>query len=74
MLGNCVSCIIILFNFAFIVTIPSWYNEKRDNAPVVKSLIYSIGFVAVIFILIGVVGAMCFEYSDLRYSDIQTVE
>ena len=65
---------IILFNFAFIVTIPSWYNEKRDNAPVVKSLIYSIGFVAVIFILIGVVGAMSFEYSDLRYSEIQTVE
>ena len=61
-----VDCVgIILFNFAFIVTIPSWYNEKSDSVSVIKSLLYSIIFVAILFVVIGVLGAMSFEYSDL---------
>merc|ERR1711920_208672 len=61
-----VDCVgIILFNFAFIVTIPSWYNEKSANASVIKSLLYSIAFVACLFVAIGVFGAMSFKYSDL---------
>ena len=61
-----VDCVgIILFNFAFIVTIPSWYNEKAPSASVVKSLSYSIIFVAILFIVIGALAAMSFETDDL---------
>lgn len=61
-----VDCVgIILFNFAFIVTIPSWYNEKAPEASVVKSLMTSIVFVAILFIIIGSLGAMAFSYDDL---------
>eukprot|EP00484_Ammonia_sp_Unknown_P025057 CAMPEP_0197043644 /NCGR_PEP_ID=MMETSP1384-20130603/19864_1 /TAXON_ID=29189 /ORGANISM="Ammonia sp." /LENGTH=332 /DNA_ID=CAMNT_0042474973 /DNA_START=25 /DNA_END=1020 /DNA_ORIENTATION=+ len=61
-----VDCVgIILFNFAFIVTVPSWYNEKEATASVVKSLLYSIVFVAVLFIVLGVLAAMSFLDEDL---------
>eukprot|EP01083_Nonionella_stella_P089358 249341_1 len=61
-----VDCVgIILFNFAFIVTIPSWYNEKEPSASVMKSLLFSISFVAVLFCVIGIIGAMSFNYEDL---------
>ncbi len=56
---------IILFNFAFIVTIPSWYNEKAEGASVIKSLLYSIIFVAILFCVIGILGAMSFLETDL---------
>ncbi len=62
---------IILFNFAFIVTIPSWYNEKAESASVIKSLLYSIAFVAVLFCVLGILGAMSFAKTDLRFVTLQ---
>ena len=55
---------IVLFNFAFIVTIPSWVNEKKDNVSVKKTLQYSLVFILIVFLIIGIFGAFAYNYSE----------
>eukprot|EP00467_Chlorarachnion_reptans_P001881 CAMPEP_0114538878 /NCGR_PEP_ID=MMETSP0109-20121206/30384_1 /TAXON_ID=29199 /ORGANISM="Chlorarachnion reptans, Strain CCCM449" /LENGTH=532 /DNA_ID=CAMNT_0001722939 /DNA_START=166 /DNA_END=1761 /DNA_ORIENTATION=+ len=60
--GSGVSLGSILFNFAFVVTVPSWVNEKRPDVNIHKTLWSSITTGTFLFILMGLVGAMAYKF------------
>jgi len=51
----------ILFNFGFVTTVPSWINEKKENVNVNKSLWGSTTICVVIYLVIGIPGAVVFS-------------
>ncbi|GAB5359374.1 hypothetical protein AAMO2058_000538500 [Amorphochlora amoebiformis] len=53
----------ILFNFAFVVTVPSWVNEKRNDVNISTTLGMSITIGALMFALMGAVGGMAYKFS-----------
>ena len=55
---------VICANYAFIIPIPSWYTQKSkniDNRLIIKTFVYSILFVFILFVLIGIFGAFAYE-------------
>eukprot|EP00472_Partenskyella_glossopodia_P013010 CAMPEP_0197522766 /NCGR_PEP_ID=MMETSP1318-20131121/7849_1 /TAXON_ID=552666 /ORGANISM="Partenskyella glossopodia, Strain RCC365" /LENGTH=433 /DNA_ID=CAMNT_0043075243 /DNA_START=14 /DNA_END=1315 /DNA_ORIENTATION=+ len=52
----------ILFNFAFVVTVPSWVNEKRRDVSIRKTLSYSMVTGALMFAAMGLVGSMAYKF------------
>ncbi|KAJ3128223.1 MCM DNA helicase complex subunit [Nowakowskiella sp. JEL0407] len=50
----------ILFNYAFVATIPSWLNTKHKSVPIRKSLIMSLIWSTVLYILMGFLGAVTY--------------
>mmetsp|Transcript_105663 Transcript_105663/g.297220 ORF Transcript_105663/g.297220 Transcript_105663/m.297220 type:complete len:461 (-) Transcript_105663:27-1409(-) len=51
----------LLFNFAFIGSLPSWANERRPGTSVGLTFFLSMAYVVVVYSLLGVVGALAFE-------------
>ena len=55
---------VICANYAFIIPIPSWYTQRSkniDNRLIMKTFVYSILFVFILFVLIGIFGAFAYE-------------
>jgi hypothetical protein len=55
---------IILYNFAFCVTLPTWLSEKASNVDAVQVVWISSGFSSTLYIVFGVIGAMAFGHSS----------
>eukprot|EP01113_Clastostelium_recurvatum_P011973 TRINITY_DN1616_c0_g1_i3.p1 TRINITY_DN1616_c0_g1~~TRINITY_DN1616_c0_g1_i3.p1 ORF type:complete len:544 (-),score=152.42 TRINITY_DN1616_c0_g1_i3:105-1541(-) len=58
----------VIFNYGFITTVPSWINEKRPGVGVHSTLAVSVITSCLIFVSIGWLGGMAFDYpsgSDL---------
>eukprot|EP01094_Clydonella_sp_ATCC50884_P012688 TRINITY_DN22991_c0_g1_i1.p1 TRINITY_DN22991_c0_g1~~TRINITY_DN22991_c0_g1_i1.p1 ORF type:complete len:508 (+),score=99.46 TRINITY_DN22991_c0_g1_i1:392-1915(+) len=53
----------IIFDFAYVITIPSWVNEKRENVSINYSLWSSGIFSALIYISIGLFGGWALTIS-----------
>jgi len=53
----------IMFNYAMVVTVPSWCNEKTHATSINKSLLYSIVCGTVLFALIGILGSLSYHIS-----------
>lgn len=51
----------LLFNFAFTSGVPSWANEKRPDVSAATSFCASIGFVCVVYSMVGIVGGLAYE-------------
>jgi len=51
----------ILFNFGFVTTVPSWINEKKPEVSVNKSLWSATTICVIIYIAIGIPGAVVFS-------------
>lgn len=51
---------IVLFNFGFVTCVPSWINEKRLPVSVNKTLWSSTTFSMLVFIFVGILGALAF--------------
>ena len=51
---------VILFNYGFIVTLPSWANEKKSNVSTTNTIIVSLGFMFFVFYIVGMFGAMAY--------------
>ena len=49
---------VVLFNFAFLVTIPSWLNEKVPKVNPHKVIWYSSGISSIMFIVVGWLGGL----------------
>lgn len=60
----------ILFNFAFVVTVPSWVNEKRRNVSIHSSLMSSMSLGVILFIIMGLLGGMAYRFP--RGADLLT--
>merc|ERR1712087_824289 len=53
---------IILFNFSFVTTVPSWVNEKQVQVSINHTLWSSTFMCMVVFIITGLPGAIAFHY------------
>ncbi|KAF8954706.1 hypothetical protein BGZ46_002840 [Entomortierella lignicola] len=51
----------VLFNYAFITTVPSWANAKQPNVSIHKTVGWGVGITTVIYILIAILGGMAYE-------------
>ena len=49
-----------LFNFAFVSSVPSWVNEKREDVSIVKTLCAVLPLAVVIFVVMGWLGGAAF--------------
>eukprot|EP01052_Picozoa_sp_SAG31_P007364 SAG31_NODE_351_length_17237_cov_7.010445_8_plen_703_part_00 len=54
----------VLYNYAFVMTVPSWFNEKAPSVSTAGSLWFSGGIVTPMYIAIGVVGALAYHIVD----------
>uniref|UniRef100_A0A6B2L2R7 Amino acid transporter transmembrane domain-containing protein n=1 Tax=Arcella intermedia TaxID=1963864 RepID=A0A6B2L2R7_9EUKA len=54
----------IMFNYAMVVTIPSWCNEKTHGTKVNSILAGSITFGTILFLFVGLLGAMSYKIDD----------
>lgn len=52
----------IIFNYAFVSTIPSWVNQKRKEVSINKSVWLSTSLSTLIYIIIGLLGALAFDF------------
>lgn len=52
---------VILFNYGYIVTLPSWANEKKPGVSTTNTLIVSLGFMLVVFYIVGIFGGMAYK-------------
>ncbi|CAJ1374332.1 unnamed protein product [Effrenium voratum] len=50
----------VLFNFAFTSTLPSWVNEKKQDVSVGTTFWTTMGFVVVLYSVVGIVGGMAY--------------
>jgi hypothetical protein len=60
--GSVLSVIIFQFNFALYV--PSWLSEKRPDVSVAKSVVWAVVISSFMFLLLGILGALAFDYPD----------
>ncbi|KAF9155956.1 hypothetical protein BG015_007863 [Linnemannia schmuckeri] len=51
----------ILFNYAFITTIPSWANAKQPNVSIHKTVGWSVTITTIIYILVAILGGMAYQ-------------
>jgi amino acid permease len=56
----------IMFNYAFITTVPSWLNSKHPSVPVKKTIWVSLIMATLIYVVIGLTG-MSMINSCMRY-------
>eukprot|EP01064_Diplonema_japonicum_P025496 TRINITY_DN3691_c0_g2_i1.p1 TRINITY_DN3691_c0_g2~~TRINITY_DN3691_c0_g2_i1.p1 ORF type:complete len:599 (+),score=109.43 TRINITY_DN3691_c0_g2_i1:76-1797(+) len=61
----------VLFNYAFVTTVPSWCNEKQVGVPINKSIWASSGLGTFLFFIIGICAAAAWDFSG--DSDLLTV-
>ncbi|CAG8494149.1 1823_t:CDS:2 [Funneliformis mosseae] len=51
----------VLFNYAFITTIPSWVNDLRPDVCIKKSIWYSVIISTTSYIALGILGGMAYQ-------------
>ncbi|KAG0208875.1 hypothetical protein BGX28_000274 [Mortierella sp. GBA30] len=54
----------ILFNYAFITTVPSWANAKQPNVSIHKTVGYSVCVTTIIYLMVAIIGGMAFQISN----------
>jgi len=52
---------VVLFNYAYVITVPSWLNEKRTEVSVNRTIWGAIGFSSVLYVTFGIMAAVCFQ-------------
>ncbi|KAF9315555.1 hypothetical protein BG003_002908 [Podila horticola] len=51
----------ILFNYAFITTVPSWANAKKPSVSIHKSIGWSVTITTIIYLCVAIIGGMAFQ-------------
>jgi len=54
----------VMFNYAMVITVPSWCNEKTHATNINKALAYSIILGTILFLFIGILGGISYKISD----------
>ncbi|KAG0016709.1 hypothetical protein BGZ81_011083, partial [Podila clonocystis] len=54
----------ILFNYAFITTVPSWANAKKPSVSIHKSIGWSVTITTIIYLCVAIIGGMAFQIPD----------
>src|SRR6266542_6027377 len=55
----------VLFNYAFIITIPSWVNDVNPSVPIRKAVWYSVIMTTTVYLLIGIMGGMAYKMGPI---------
>jgi hypothetical protein len=50
----------VMFNYAFVMVIPSWINSRHPSVPVKKTVWYSLGIATFIYLIVGLTGGASF--------------
>lgn len=64
----------VLFNYTFVTSIPSWVNEKKPGVSISRSINGTTAVGTVIFLLLGVLGAMTFPFDDDTSDLLKAIE
>ena len=51
---------VVLFNYAFSITVPAWLNEKKSHVSVNMTIWGSSASITVMYVLFGILGAMAY--------------
>ncbi|KAI1319074.1 hypothetical protein EDD11_004963 [Mortierella claussenii] len=51
----------ILFNYAFITTVPSWANAKQPNVSIHKTVGWGVGITTTIYVAVAILGGMAYH-------------
>ncbi|KAF9577200.1 hypothetical protein BGW38_007750, partial [Lunasporangiospora selenospora] len=51
----------ILFNYAFITTVPSWANAKKPSVSIHKTVTWSVGVTTVMYLMVAILGGMAYH-------------
>ncbi|KAG0312432.1 hypothetical protein BGZ99_009523 [Dissophora globulifera] len=51
----------ILFNYAFITTVPSWANAKQPSVSIHKTVSWGVGITTVIYVMVAILGGMAYQ-------------
>ncbi|KAG0244720.1 hypothetical protein BGX31_008609 [Mortierella sp. GBA43] len=54
----------ILFNYAFVTTVPSWANAKQPSVSIHKTVNWSVGITTFIYIVVAILGGMAYRVSN----------
>jgi len=54
---------VIMFNYAMVITVPSWCNEKTHATSINRSLGYSIFLGTILFLFVGLLGGISYQIS-----------
>lgn len=52
---------VVLFNYAFAITVPAWLNEKKSHVSVNTTIWGSTSILSIVYIFFGLLGAMAFS-------------
>ncbi|KAK3819864.1 MAG: hypothetical protein J3Q66DRAFT_311615 [Benniella sp.] len=54
----------ILFNYAFITTVPSWANAKKPGVSIHKTIGWSVGITTIFYLAVAILGGMAYQISS----------
>ncbi|KAI7827514.1 hypothetical protein BC939DRAFT_378198, partial [Gamsiella multidivaricata] len=54
----------ILFNYAFVTTVPSWANAKQPNVSIHKTVGWGVGITTIIYAVVAILGGMAYQISS----------
>ncbi|GBC08293.1 hypothetical protein RclHR1_00800020 [Rhizophagus clarus] len=63
----------VLFNYAFVTTVPSWVNDLRPDVSIRKATWYSVIITTLAYILLGILGGMTYKM-DLASNIIAEID
>ncbi|CAG8661349.1 21015_t:CDS:2 [Rhizophagus irregularis] len=63
----------VLFNYAFVTTVPSWVNDLRPDVSIRKATWYSVMITTSAYILLGILGGMTYKM-DLASNIIAEID
>lgn len=55
----------VLFNYAFIITIPSWVNDVNPSVPIRKAVWFSVITSTIVYLLLGIMGGMAYKMGPI---------
>ena len=55
---------VVIFNFGYVMTLPSWLNEKKPDVPIHRSIWLAVTIAVVLFLILGIFGGLSLHYGD----------
>ena len=55
---------VVIFNFGYVMTVPSWLNEKKANVSIKKTVTSSVIIANTLFLALGILGGLSLDYPN----------
>jgi hypothetical protein len=57
-----VCCSMVVFNYGFVATVPSWLNEKSPHVSPTETIWVAVGSATFLYIILGIFGALALDF------------